>query len=187
MLCADRVPIVSTHSKMRRPKRVRPILGTTVSAPAAGAGAAQAALGERNVYVDRLLRAPAQTTGQSPSATPADQTAARAELLQIITPITFKGGEISTEDRNYAGRIVAARTGMQQADAEQRVNQTITQAKDAADKARRGAAKFSIWVAISLLAGAFSGSLAAAEGGKLRNAHWYEKQTSPNPTVVVRN
>jgi len=32
MLCADRVPIVSTHSKMRRPKRVLPIPGTTVSA-----------------------------------------------------------------------------------------------------------------------------------------------------------
>jgi len=32
MLCADRVPIVSTHSKMRRPKRALPIPGTTVSA-----------------------------------------------------------------------------------------------------------------------------------------------------------
>jgi hypothetical protein len=32
MLCADRVPIVSTHSKMRRLKLVLPIPGTTLSA-----------------------------------------------------------------------------------------------------------------------------------------------------------
>jgi hypothetical protein len=32
MLCADRVPIVSTHFKVRRPKRVPPIPATTVSA-----------------------------------------------------------------------------------------------------------------------------------------------------------
>ena len=32
MLCADRVPIVNTHSKMRRPKRVLPIPGSTLSA-----------------------------------------------------------------------------------------------------------------------------------------------------------
>ena len=32
MLCADQVPIVSTHSKMRRPKPALPTPGTTVSA-----------------------------------------------------------------------------------------------------------------------------------------------------------
>jgi hypothetical protein len=32
MLCADRVPIVSTHFKVRRPKRVLPIPGSTLSA-----------------------------------------------------------------------------------------------------------------------------------------------------------
>jgi hypothetical protein len=32
MLCADRGPIVSTHSKMRRPKRVLPIPEATLSA-----------------------------------------------------------------------------------------------------------------------------------------------------------
>jgi len=71
---------------------------------------------------------------------------------------------VAAEDRAYAARVIAARTGIPQAEAEQRVNQTLAQAKDAADKARRAAAKFSIWIAISLLAGAFSASLAAAEG-----------------------
>ena len=81
--------------------------------------------------------------------------------------------------------MIAARTGLPQADAEQRVNQTIAQAKEATDRARRAAAKFSLWIAVSLLAGAFSGSLAAAEGGKLRNEHWYEDASTETATVIV--
>ncbi|MBV9555521.1 MAG: hypothetical protein JO254_00440, partial [Pseudolabrys sp.] len=159
------------------------------SIPAAGAGAAAGAQGQQgpNVgapYVDRLLRVEPQTSGQT-TAQPADQNVAatRGELLRIIAPATRKGGEVSTEDRNYAARLVAARTGLPQADAEQRVNQTIAQAKDAADKARRAAAKFSFWIAASLLAGALAGSLAAAEGGKLRSSRWYEDERV-SPTVV---
>jgi hypothetical protein len=77
--------------------------------------------------------------------------------------------------KESAARLIASRTGIPQAEAEQRVNQTIAQAKDAADKARRAAAKFSIWIAISLLAGAFSGSLAAAEG----NGHRHQEVIMP--------
>jgi hypothetical protein len=154
--------------------------------PAAGAGAMQAANSGGAIYVDRLLRAGPQTDGRTASP-PTDQFAARAELLRIIAPATLKGGEVSPEDRAYAARVIVARTGIPQAEAEQRVNQTITQAKDAADKARRAAAKFSIWIAISLLAGAFSASLAAAEGGKLRNARWYEEGVSTRTAAVMRS
>jgi hypothetical protein len=115
-----------------------------------------------------------------------DQAATRAELLRMIGPVTLKGGEVSAEDRAYAARLVVSRTGITQAEAEQRVNQTIAQAKDAADRARRAAAKFSLWIAISLLAGAFAGSLAAAEGGKLRNARWFEENV-PATTTVIRS
>lgn len=151
--------------------------------PAAGAGAAQAANNSGDVYVDRLLRVGPQTNGQNPPST--DQAATRGELLRIIGSATRKGGDVSAEDRSYAARVIAAHTGMSQPDAEQRVNQTMAQAKDAADKARRAAAKFSLWIAISLLAGAFAGSLAAAEGGKLRNARWYEEDTST--TTIIRS
>jgi hypothetical protein len=154
--------------------------------PAAGAGAAQAANSSSrgDIYVDRLLRAGPQTDGRTTG--PAnDQAATRAELLRIVTPATIKGGEVSPDDRSYAARLIAARTGLPQADAEQRVNQTIAQAKDATDKARRAAAKFSLWIAISLLAGAFSGSLAAAEGGKLRNERWYENASTRTTIVGV--
>lgn len=151
--------------------------------PAAGAGAAQAANNSGDIYVDRLLRAGPQTDSRNTGPS-ADQALTRAELLRIIGPATRKGGDVSAEDRSYAASVIAARTGISQSDAEQRVNQTITQAKDAADKARRAAARFSIWIAISLLAGAFSASLAAAEGGKLRNAHWYEEDASATTSVI---
>ena len=137
--------------------------------PAAGAGAVQAANSSGDIYVDRLLRVGPQTDGRTTGPS-TDQATARAELLRIIAPTTLKGGDVSAEDRTYAARVIAARTGIPQAEAEQRINQTIAQAKDAADKARRAAAKFSIWIAISLLAGSFAASLAAAEGGKLRNS-----------------
>lgn len=156
--------------------------------PAAGAGATQATSGSGDLYVDRLLRAGPQTDGRtsSPATGPsADQAATRAELLRVIAPATRKGGDVSPDDRAYAARVIAGRTGLPQADAEQRVNQTIAQAKEATDRARRAAAKFSLWIAVSLLAGAFSGSLAAAEGGKLRNEHWYEDASTETATVIV--
>jgi len=154
--------------------------------PAAGSGAAQAANSIGDVYVDRLLRVGPQTDGRTAGPS-SDQAATRAELLRIVGPATLKGSDVSAEDRTYAARLIAARTGIPQAEAEQRVNQTITQAKDAADKARSAAARFSIWIAVSLLAGAFSASLDAAEGGKLRNTRWYEEGVSTRTATVVRS
>jgi hypothetical protein len=43
----------------------------------------------------------------------------------------------------------------------------------AADVARKSAATFSLWLVASMLAGALSASLAAIEGGNLRNREWY--------------
>jgi len=154
------------------------------ASPAAGAGAVQGANSSGDIYVDRLLRVGPQTDGRTTGPS-TDQAASRAELLRIVGPATQKGGDVSAEDRTYAARVIAARTGIPQSDAEQRANQTIAQAKEAADKARRAATRFSIWIAISLLAGAFSASLAAAEGGNLRNMRLYEQGVST--TTVIRS
>ena len=43
----------------------------------------------------------------------------------------------------------------------------------AADVAHKSAATFSLWLVASMLAGALSASLAAIEGGNLRNREWY--------------
>ena len=165
---------------------------STGAIPAAGAGAAQVASSGNpgDVYIDRMLRTggplPAASStapaGGAPNAQTGDQASTRAELLRIIGPATTRGGIVSDADRTYAARVVAARTGLSEADAQKRVDETIAQAKDAADKARRAAMKFSLWIAISLLAGALASSFAAAEGGKLRNTRWYEAST-PNATL----
>ena len=168
------------------------------SIPAAGAGAAQAATsnnGRGDIYVDTLLRTePAagttpQPSGQasSPAGAAPDQTATRAELIRIIAPATRKGGDVAGADRAYAAKVVSARTGLPQAEAEQRVNQTITQAKAAADEARKAAAKLSLWLAASMLAGALSASLAASAGGQFRNTRWYDAVRVTRTTTVKRS
>lgn len=77
--------------------------------------------------------------------------------------------------------MVAAQTGMSQADAEKRVDDVIAQAKTAADQARRGAAKLAFWLTAALLFGAFAASLAAVEGGQLRDGTWNERRLVPRP------
>jgi hypothetical protein len=160
------------------------IAGASAGAiPAASAGAAAAASSATDTYVDTLLRTdPAAPTagatplGQNaPSAQPAsDPAATRAELTRIMAGSLRKGGEISQADRSYLAKVVSARTGIPQAEAERRVNDTIAQAKQAADEARKTAMKIALWMAAAMLAGAFASALAATEGGVLRDSRWYE-------------
>jgi hypothetical protein len=151
--------------------------------PATSAAATAAASSATDPYVDMLLRTdPAASTGaatplgqNAPAAQPAsDPAAARAELGRIMAAPLRKGGEISPADRTYVARVISARTGLPQAEAEKRVNDTIVQAKQAADEARKTAAKIALWMAAAMLAGAFAAALAATEGGHLRDSRWYE-------------
>jgi hypothetical protein len=61
------------------------------------------------------------------------------------------------------------------------VNDVITEAKAAADRARSGAAKLAFWITAALLFGAFAASLAAVEGGQLRDGTWQERRLIPRP------
>ena len=169
-----------------------------ISGPGGGVTAAPAAT---DVYVDRLVRneptqgaraaatpasavTPSSATPNAPAAVApqadaqAPQTGARArvnraEISRVLAPAMLKGGNVAEADKAYLVQVVAARNGIPQAQAEQRVNQVITDAKSAADTARKSAAKFSLWLVISMLAGALAASLAAIEGGSLRNREWY--------------
>ena len=76
---------------------------------------------------------------------------------------------LAANDRLYVSRLVAARTGLSPADADKRVTEVISDAKAAAEKVRKGAMQFSFWLTASLLLGAFAASLAAVEGGQLRD------------------
>jgi hypothetical protein len=175
-------------------------IASGASSGLAPAAAAAAQGSSTDGYIDTLLRAdptgvPAEQTNQATSPTAQDQQTAtplqggqiagnaaprasangvnRAEISRLLVPVLRKGGTLSSDDRIYLGKIVSARTGLSPTDAQARVDQVVTQAKSAADAARKTAAVVSLWLVVSLLAGALSASLAAIEGGNLRNREWY--------------
>ena len=85
------------------------------------------------------------------------------------------GGNVAADDRAYVAKVVANRTGLTQPDAEKRVNDVLTKAKTDLDAARKAAAQLAFWLTASLLIGAFCASLAATEGGALRDGTWRKR------------
>jgi hypothetical protein len=167
------------------------------TAAGVGGAAAQAArsVNPADIYVDKLFRPdtagqPASAPASSPAAgnpipaaapSGANSNQSRAEVLRLWTA-SFQGNQaLSAADKAYVAQVVAARTGMSQADAEKRVNDVIAEAKTAADAARNGAAKLSFWLTAAMLFGAFAASLAAVEGGSLRDGTWNERVLTPRP------
>jgi hypothetical protein len=122
-------------------------------------------------YVDTLLRS--DTPSAQTAANPADS---RGELVRLFTTSFRNGSDLNPADRAYVAKVVSARTGLGQADAEKRVTEVTAQVKSDLDKARKAAAQLALWLTASLLIGAFSASLAATEGGGLRDGTWGNKQ-----------
>ena len=99
----------------------------------------------------------------------------REELVRLFTSSFRNGSDLKPADREYVSKVVAARTGLSQADSDKRVNDVVTQAKSDIDAARKAAAQLAFWLTASLLIGAFCASLAATEGGGLRDGTWSSK------------
>ena len=167
------------------------ILGAAVTHITAGASVGatqasvttQAASGPMDGYVDTLFRPGLSVSSQNamaPTAAPVannqNANAARGEMTRLFTRSLRKGSDFSPADQTYVAQVVAARTGLSQADAEKRVTEVTNQAKTATDAARKSAAKLSLWLAASMLAGAFAASVAATEGGKYRDGNWYDRE-----------
>ena len=147
-----------------------------------------------DIYVDKLFRPdtaaqPATAPAASPAAgnpipaapNGANSNQSRAEVSRLWTASFHDNQELSATDKAYVVQIVAARTGMSHVDAEKRVNDVIVEAKTAADTARQGAAKLSFWLTAAMLFGAFAASLAAVEGGSLRDGTWNDRVLIPRP------
>ena len=101
----------------------------------------------------------------------------RAESGRILAK-AFAEGDIASADKARLAQLVAAQTGLSQADAEKRVDDVIAQAKataakvkEAADTARKATATLALFSFLSLLIGAFISSAAAALGGQDRDEH----------------
>jgi hypothetical protein len=114
-------------------------------------------------YVDAFLR----SSGTTPVAT-ADGVAVRDEV-GVILANDLRRGQMGDYDSAYLAQVVAARTGLNQADAQARVTQVFDQARQAADTARKAVAHSLYWLFLALLIGAFSASFAATLGGRERD------------------
>ena len=159
--------------------------GATRGAAAIAGGAAQGAAQEAGTartaagsaadpsayFVDAMFRS------DTPNANATDQQV-KSETGRIMTK-ALKDGELSGPDKTYLAKLVAARTGLSQVDAEKRVDEVFAQAKNAetkvkqaADDARKIAAKLAIFTALSMMIGAFIAAAAAALGGAHRDEGW---------------
>jgi hypothetical protein len=156
------------------------VLGTGAQATATLAGAtattAATAAGKpgsdltAGYFTDALLR-----PNDPATATANDNGTAAAQLSRILANAAIQG-KMPDADRAYVDKLVAARTGLSQADAKARVDNVLKQiddaklaAKQAADKARKTAAATALLGALSLFIGAFIAAVAAAYGGRQRD------------------
>jgi hypothetical protein len=144
-------------------------------APAAAQAAPSG--GVAQLFVDKLFRPDQAAAPGGPSGSINE--AARAEVLRLWASSFRDTGDLSPTDRTYVARLVGAQTGMSPPEAEKRVNDVIVEAKTAADATRRGAAKLAFWMTAALLFGAFAATLAAVEGGQLRDGTWNERRLVP--------
>jgi hypothetical protein len=144
------------------------LVGGTAAGLGASAGQAAQSASPNDYYVDMLLR-PAAGSPASAQPQAADP---RREVNLIFTRGMTQPDGISGSDRAYLTQTIAARTGLSPADAEKRVNDVITEAKNYAEAARKFTRASLLWLTLSLFLGAFSASLAAIEGGQLRDGRW---------------
>lgn len=134
--------------------------------------------------VDGLLRPAPRAAGAGASLTPpagaasapaADNAALRDEMRRIFTT-TVRSGELTERDRDYLASTVASRGGINQADAQSRVDASMvevgkleTQARTAADKARRAGLIGGFLTVASLLISLGAAIAGARLGGRQRD------------------
>ncbi|MES2625052.1 MAG: hypothetical protein V4628_07230 [Pseudomonadota bacterium] len=153
--------------------------------------AADAARGQANPDLNPEQQAALSAGGASAETMVVPQTAAATQYRQPVTDASLaevtriftraiQKENLSQEDLAHVSSLVSQHTGLSAQEAEMRVNEVFTSfqgelremettARNAADEARSASAKVALWLFVSLLAGAFVGSLAATYGGKQRD------------------
>lgn len=147
----------------------RAVQATATVAGGAAAGAAGVSSGQTDYFVDMMFRPTPGGTAQPNAAE------SRGEVSRILVD-GLTDGRLTPADRTYVAQLVAARTGLSQAEAERRVDEVLIQvvaakakAKERADAARKAGIVMSFATFLSLLVGAFIASVSAALGGRLRD------------------
>jgi hypothetical protein len=140
-------------------------IGTGVrAAGTASSGGGNTAASAVNPYdVDTLFRS-SRPDANAPASN------ASTEATRILGK-ALTAGNMAAADRSYLAQLVADRTGLSQEEAQRRVDAVTIQAREAADTARKASAMASIYLALSMLIGAFIAGVAAAMGGRVRDTH----------------
>lgn len=143
----------------------------SAAAQATGAGAVQAVASSNPLQyaADTLLRSENVASGEA-------QTANATEEAARILAASVAQGSLSADDKAYLARLIEARTGLAQPEAEQRIDRVMAtiqsaadQAKSAADKARRAGVIIAFITAVSLVVSAAAAWWAAGLGGRHRD------------------
>jgi len=145
----------------------------------AGTAAMSSTNDPMGAVLDTLLRpttvaqaTPPPGAGTAPAAAARARPAAgddtRAEMSRILASSVTKGS-LSSQDRAYMAQLVSQRTGISQQEAEKRVDDAVTAARQAADKARRAAILTGFVTAASLLLSLGAAWWAAVKGGDHRD------------------
>jgi hypothetical protein len=115
-------------------------------------------------------RPASDTVGIAPAgAQPTLSSEARVEVNRILVRSVAQG-RVDDNDRAYLAQVVAARTGLSPDEAQRRVAEVESKARDAADKATKAGAYLSFWTFMALLFGGTAATLAGMLGGSLRDA-----------------
>ena len=147
------------------------VAGSAVSSVAGGAtqAAASQAGSSTQYFADSLFRA----DQAKPDASPQQATGEAGRILAR----SVASGNLDPGDRTYLAKLISARAGLPQQDAEKRVDNVVAQmktaeekTKDAADAARKATAKAAFYAFFSMLIGAFIASAAGAIGGRERDS-----------------
>ncbi len=133
------------------------------------------AQGPAEYAVDILLRPQPGNADPKTTSSRSDDGLIRAEANRIFAT-GISEGALSQRDYDYLTQIVAARTGLPQAEAQRRVQLAVheaqsleAKARDTADKARKAAILTAFTAAASLLISLVAAITAAAAGGRHRD------------------
>lgn len=154
--------------------------GGTAAGVAPGATIAAIDAGSRDYLpgaVDRLLLPDHGALARADTTRPGFIGAGRdldtdQQSARRLLSLTAQPDGLRTEDRQDLVRMVVARTGLAPDEAERRVARIEAEVKAAADTARRVGMHLSFWLTAALFLGAFAASLAATEGGAIRDGRY---------------
>jgi len=135
-----------------------------------------------DALLDTMLRPSAVAQAASPASPAAAATSpapagsraragsdeARSEMARILTS-AVASGSLSDQNRTFLAQIVAQRSGLSQQEAERRVNEAFTAAREAADKTRKAAILTGFVTAASLIISFGAAWWAAMRGGQHRD------------------